>query len=275
MNENETQSQETEIDSSAGDSAGGDAAGTPDAAAEALVDLDSVEKFKFGGREWSRKDFEGAYMMQSDYTRKTQEIAKERRFYENLPFDLKEVKAHPELIEKFKQVYPKQFHPYLDYVQERKDAAAGKNGQTNPSAMDPALVEDVRAMKTYVQEQERKAIDLQVDTNCERMKTKYPDVPEGFAIAELEAILANKRKSTDNPREQLTPQDYEKAWKAVDDSLGKISKARYTKMVNEQKTANQKGKDVASGGGTPGQAPREARTIRERTELVLQDLQNA
>jgi hypothetical protein len=146
--------------------------------------------------------------------------------------------------------------------------------------MDPAVEERIRAMEARFQEQEQKAqmqerqaADSDVDANCARMAKKFPDVPEHFAITVLEQILAQKRQ--DDPKAKLTPEDWDKAWKSVDDKLGEVSKARYSKLVNGQKTANQKGRDVASGGGIPGQAPRAPKTIKEATDQVLQDLQNA
>jgi hypothetical protein len=97
---------------------------TPEAAPE-LVDLDTMDKFKFGGREWTPKELEAAYMRQQDYSRKTQEIAQERKYYDNLPYDLDMVKNNPALVNQFKQVYPAKFHSWID------SCRTGKTGSTS------------------------------------------------------------------------------------------------------------------------------------------------
>src|SRR3954464_16064772 len=81
-----------------------------------MVDLESLEKFRYAGREMTPKELQQAVMLQSDYTRKTQQLAEERKYYDNLSADLSAVAQNPQLAAKFKEVYPEKFHDYLAYV---------------------------------------------------------------------------------------------------------------------------------------------------------------
>jgi GTP-dependent phosphoenolpyruvate carboxykinase len=60
-----------------------------------LTDLDSVDRFRFAGREWTRDELQKSILMQNDYTRKTQEISETRKYYEHLQSDLPKVLRDP------------------------------------------------------------------------------------------------------------------------------------------------------------------------------------
>lgn len=267
MFEPDEQPQELESQDSGDLAPDSPASGDPSPAEQQIVDLDSVEKFKYAGREWTPKEFQGSYMMQADYTRKTQEIAQERKFYDNLDADLERVKSNPDLAEEFKKVYPEKFHRFLGYVESTQPQE--QRTQPQQGGLSPEVDKRIKQIESKFQEQEAKATDAQVDAMCTRMAKKYPDVREDFAISELQRILADKRKS--EPGYQLTPVDWEKAWKSIEDWIGEKSKTRYSALVKGQQAANQRGKDVASGGGIPGQAPKAPRTIKEASELARQD----
>ena len=243
------------------DPAASGAEGSAQPTAQEIIDLDKAEKFKFGGREWTPKEFQGAYMMQSDYTRKTQAIAEERKFYDNLSSDLSAVKSNPQLVEEFKRVYPEKFHAYLEHVTPTQP----KPQQTGAN---PELEQRLNRVEQYYQEQTQKAIDAEVTSKCDALNKKYPDVApaEDFALSKLQGILADKRKN--DPKAKLTEEDWDTAWKATDQIVASIAKGKLSKKVTEQTKANDKGKDVAAGGGTPGMAPRVGKSIKEQTRLL-------
>jgi len=263
----ETNTQGTEPESS--DASPGASTEQADAQAQSLVDLDSVEKFRFEGKEWTPADFRKSYMMQADYTRKTQAISEERKYFDNLQDDLERVKANPALLSQFRSVYPEKFHKFLGYVTQAQAAqAAGQNQGSGAqgSSTDPALLSRIEAMEKVSRDRESAAIDAELEAKFKGLSDKYKLADEDAVIARAEALLARGEKLTDSVWDRL--------WKADQERHEQRYKAHYSKQVSQQTSANRKGKDAASGGGIPGQAPKLPRTIKEASAHVLAELEN-
>jgi hypothetical protein len=231
-----------------------------------ISDLESMQKFRFGGKEWTPKEFQGAYMMQADYTRKTQALAEERKYYDNLSADLGAVKQNPSLAAKFKEIYPSKFHGYLDYVSSQQEAQPG-NPQNKYANLDPSVIAEFNEVKAYMTSQKVAAINAELDARFKGLSEKYPYADEEAAIARAQAAQAKGI--------QLNDKTWDAIWKAVNDKNVEIFKKYGSAQVNKQKSANQKGKDAASGGGIPGQAPRQPKTIKEATKYALEEMQNS
>ena len=93
-----------------------------------IYDLEKLSKFKYQGQELTPKDLEAMILRQKDYTQKTQALSKEResfqseqKFYENLYYDLNNVKNNPQLANEFIKIYPEKFHEYLKQVLGQTD----------------------------------------------------------------------------------------------------------------------------------------------------------
>lgn len=240
-----------------------------------FVDLDKVERFRFAGREWTPKDFQGAYMMQSDYTRKTQALAEERKFYDNLASDLENVKRNPALATEFKRVYPQKFHAYLNYVSNTQPQA-NQTEKSQAQGSDPEFVSRFNQMETWFKTQTQQAADAEVDAMCSKFSQKYPTVKgsyEALALGILQSKLDSLKQS--NPQAKLSEKDWESAYKSVHDENQKLAKQLYSEQVKQQTRVNAKAKDVASGGGIPGAAPKLPRTIKEASDLALRELENS
>lgn len=227
-----------------------------------ITDLETLDKFTYGGREWTPKDLQGALMMHHDYTRKTQELAEERKYYDNLQSDLDRVKQYPELAEQFKSIYPEKYHKYLGYVYQETPKA---NANTNYSAMDPAVKAQLDKFEGVYKELEQKkieAIDAELDQKFKGLQTKYPYANEKTAITIAQALVDKKVPITDKVWDNI--------WKSVHDETKAIAKAQQAEETKQQKNANSRGRDIASGGGTPGQAPKLPRTVKEAAVLAMQ-----
>ena len=242
-----------------------DAAPSPESAPQApqIADLDSMKKFRFEGKEWTPKDFKGSFMMQADYTRKTQALAEERKYYDNLDADLKAVKGNPALAAEFKKIYPSKFHSYLDYVSA---ATPAQDPNKKYAELDPNVAAEFNEVKSYMKTQQVAAINAELDARFKVLSEKYPYADEEAAIARAQAAHAKGIP--------LNDQNWDSIWKAVNDKNVELFKKYGSAAVNKQKNANLKGKDAASGGGIPGQAPKQPRTIKEAGRLALQEIQN-
>ena len=104
--------------------AGGQNQGQAPQRAPQVVDISTLEKFKFGDEELTPETLRKQRMMHQDYTNKTKAVAQERKFYENVGFDLDKVKKNPALADEFKKIYPKAFHRFLDFVLGGGEVAA-------------------------------------------------------------------------------------------------------------------------------------------------------
>lgn len=241
---------------------------------EDIVDLGKLPKFKWNGKVMTAKELQAQAMMQSDYTKKTQEISQTKKYYENLYYDLQNVNKNPALAAEFKRIYPKQFHSYLDQILQEE-------AQTKPTTETPQRekVEESKAqpvdprldeMYNFYKEQRLQSAQEKVDALFDRLTTKYPDADEAKIISRVQTLIDLNRK---NPHEYQRPDDaaIEKLFKQEHEGFEKKLKERTSAMLDEQRKANIRGRGPSAGGATAGVAPKQARTIKEATELALQD----
>lgn len=249
---------------------------TQEAGAEnSLTDLSSIGKFRFEGKDWTVDDLKKSMLMHSDYTKKTQALSEERKFVDNLHIDLNNVRQNPELLAAFKQIYPPKYHVLVEGIETNKQAAP--QPQTGQPSVSPDLERRLAQIETAYRNQELSVREAQVaaaeasiDSVFGKMTKKYPLASEEVVIARAQALLDKGAKLSDdkgNPNEDL----WDKIWKSVQEASAKHYEGHYKKLVNEQKQASVKGKDVASGGGLPGQAPKKM-SLKEASEHAIATL---
>lgn len=238
-----------------------------------ITDLDSLEKFKFRGKEYTPKDFfndvDVGGLRMSDYTKKMQEISKDREYHDNLKYDLSNVKAGKATADQFKSVYPEKFHHLLDYLTQAQPSPSNPTpgNKPAPGGLDPQFMSEFQEMKRDMHERRVSAIDAEIDATFRTLSAKYPMADEESVIARGQALLDQGQK--------LTQTVWDTLFKSVHDRYQKLADQHYSQKVNQQKNANSKSKDVASGGGTPGSAPKVPRTIKEATQFALQEMENS
>lgn len=236
----------------------------PQATPESVLDLDSAQKWKFAGKEWTAQEWKNAHLMHSDYTQKTQALAEERRayedgvkrYYDNLNADLSRVASNPALVEEFKMVYPEKFHSFLDNVIKKEAAQANPNATGVP----PEFMKRFETLESRIEQQHINATQAELDAKFEVLQKKYPMAIERMVLADAQGML--------DKGQALTDKDWENLWKKAHDEIDGNYKKHYGAKVKEQQSANQKGKDVAAGGGIPGRAPVQAKSIREMGNLL-------
>lgn len=225
-----------------------------------VLDLDSVDKFKFNGREWTPKDLKSAYMMQSDYSRKMQEISQDRKYTDNLSQDVSAVIANPALVEEFKKIYPQKYHSVLDKILEK---ASPKQGLERPGSPDPVFVNRLDRLEKQIFEREVMAAEAEIDSKFKGFNEKYPYADEQVVIAQAQAILDKGEQINDKAFDTLFKQSHEKNQTRLEQI--------YSKKVGEQKKANSIAKDMGSGGGTLGKAPTKFKSIQEATSALARE----
>lgn len=247
---------------------------------ESLTELDKLDKFKWKGKVYTGKELEAMAMMESDYTKKTQSLASQEKFYKNLPYDLLAIKDRPELAEAFRNIYPREFHSYLKTVingqqvqsiDNPNQVSRETNGNGNQGPSSSSIVNDSRLDELYEDYKSTKFREAETKTNAlfDQLIKQYPDADEGKILARVQAQL--ERAKLDSNVNKPTEKDIEKMFKDEHSSFEKKLKERASKLLEEQRRANTRGATPLAGGGIPGKAPVQPRTIREATRLMQSD----
>ncbi len=231
-----------------------------------IMELEKLEKFKFEGREWTPKDLKSAYMMQQDYSRKTAEIAQERKFSENLEADLESVRKNPALAQQFKELYPPGYHKHLKFVLPETPAKAESQSVELPAEV-RAQLKELTDFKTNF---ETKALETEIDSAFSKLTDKYPMADERVVTASANLAI-QQGIALRNAEGKVNVEELEKIFKAEHERTQKAFETHYKKQFEQQKAASAKSRDVAGGGGVPGQAP-EKLSFEQATEKAIKEM---
>lgn len=245
--------------------------------AQQIAELETLERFKFNGKEMTAKELNSMIMANADYTRKTQAMAKEReqfRFASALKDDLPMLKANPGLAAKFKEIYPKEYHYVLDVlgINPQQEASAQSSGKVLPPEYQE-LSQRLERIEGQTRDKQVQAISAELDNIFDSLGKKYPFAREKEVLSAAEALLTEMSKEQGDDA-QLKPAHFEKLFKQSNDEIKSMADKHYSSQVSKQKQANARGRDVGPGGGMPGQAPARPKNIKEATALAMQEISN-
>lgn len=250
-------------------------------AAPSITELDKLEKFKFEGREWTPSDLKKSVLMHQDYTRKTQEFAQERKYYDNLSADLKQVRVNPALAAEFKRLYPEKFHGYLEHVlgqagntSAQPDQGSTASSQSKYAQLDPEVVARFERVEANVFNKEVAAIEKELEAQDTEFSSKFPMADVDSCYAKAQSLLDRNKDLPKDQHVELSKEIWERIYKADHEKNQKRYEAVYKDNINKQKQAGLKGKDAGAGGGMPGGSPRTYKSIKEATSAALADLDN-
>lgn len=235
-------------------------------------DLDSFSgPIKYQGKEWSKEDLQKQFLMQSDYTRKTQALAREReeiqKYESNLRYDLESVKQNPALVEQFKKIYPEKYHSLVDLVVSNQ---AKQEQQSNNPNIDPAFLDRFNKSEAMLQQVLGEQREAKVNAHLAEIDVQMSTLAKKYPLADQETILT-RAMSYNEKGQALTPELWDQIGKQVQTQYEKLFESHYKQKVEQQKQASAKAKDVSSGGGTPSVAPKRE-TMKEATERAIREL---
>lgn len=232
-----------------------------------LVDLAKYNRVKIGDQELTREQLQRERMFQSDYTKKTQEMAQERKYNSNLQADLLAVAKNPALASEFRRVYPAKYHGYLSVIQQQNGAANQSQSNVNPQQIE-MLAQKLEAIEAERMEERVSQKSVEIDSAFSKYQSKFPlSTPNGdetYVLTRAQALIESGAK--------LDTRAWEKIFKDAHSHFESAYKGYYKTTNNNQKAAHVRGKDMAAGGGIAGAAPRAPRTLKEATKNALQDL---
>lgn len=244
-----------------------------------LTELEKLERFLYDGKEWTPKELRSAVMRQQDYTKKTQELAreresfdKEREYREKLEIDLEAVRENPALAAEFRRVYPESYHKYLRFVEPRSTSPATQDTTMNATQQSQAMqlpkevmdkLKTVDELQNYVREQESRTVETKLEVLSERLSKKYDLADEVSVLATAQALH--------NAGTRLDDEKWEEIWKAHHDRAETAFNRRQKSIIENQQSASKAGVDVGSGGGVPGQGPKGPTNFKEAREAMIKD----
>lgn len=237
-----------------------------------VLELDKLERFKYDGREWTPAELKSSIMRQDDYTRKTQEFAADRKYYDNLAADLKFVRENPAHAEDFRKLYPEKFHSYLEFAGSNQAAAQAQptqqvQAQPSQAQLPQEFLSEFNELRSAWKQQETEKELARIENVMGALAKKYEYADEQSVLATAQAAHAQAvqqfgkgTKLTDQQWEQIYQRDHER-------QLARYE-GFYKTKISQQTEANKKARDAGAGGGTPGQAPVK-RSFREAAEAAL------
>jgi hypothetical protein len=233
--------------------------------AVAIAELDKMDKFKLDGQEWTLKDLKAAILRQKDYTQKTQTLAEERKafledkkFSENLAWDLMKVRENPALVQAFIQTYPQRYHSHVEeFLKNTQEKSPQPNVQSQGAQpqVDVQLLSRLHRLEETHRTQEIQQNEKIIETTMNELNAKYPDAANFKEMVLGRAFEAHSQGKQADANFQLTKENWEEIYKQVDQEVGSLLKAKYGSLVKKQTEANAKSRDAGAGGGTVGRAP--------------------
>lgn len=239
---------------------------------QSAIELDKIEKFKYKGKEYTPAELDKYQGLQSEFTKKSQAYAEERKFAENAPHDLQKVKANPALAEQFKQIYPKHYHAYVDLIKAQE---AKKEEQTNKPSMDPKFLEEFNGIKSELQQWKEAQYNSQVEASQQKLIALETELTTKYPKADVELVYARMQSLIDSGKidsKEITNETWDKVYKDVHDKFDKLTKVGQKDTFNKVKAANLKGSSVGRGGSPPSAAPKKVKSISEATDMWVEDL---
>lgn len=244
--------------------------------AEAVADLSKFTKVKLGDKEFTPDELSKGYMMQSDYTRKTQELAKERKYYDNLQVDLRAVAKDPSLAGEFKKVYPEKFHQYLEFLGGKAQAPQQKStqGQLDPEVQERLNRYDevIGQFQQKIQEDNLKAMDAKLQGIESELNQKYPhaDPIYAYTLAQEARSKWERENGQKFTPDQINKEWMEAFWKQSNDHQVKLFNKYQQDKAAQAKKNNQQASDIGRGGATPGGAPKKIK-LNDVADYILNE----
>jgi len=250
-----------------------------------ILDLGKLGKFKFEGKEMTYDELRKSYLRHQDYTKKTQEIAQERKFQENLYADLQQVAKNPQLIAEFKQIYPEKFHSYLAFVQKQEQQAqqnAQSQTQQLPQSLPPEILERIERQEKMLEAINQDSSEAMSETLNNTFETLEKEVMEKYPKADMVHVLSHVQSYLDengvNAKSLLKNREglknlFNDVAKSSHEMMTKKFESWQKQQLEEARKVNKKAGDIGRGGATPT-GPAQKMRLKDVADHIIADLNN-
>lgn len=241
------------------------------APAQDILNLDSQSQWKYQDQTFTPDSWGQIYNEHQQWSSKVKEYDEAQKFVDNFEVDLEKVLKDPNLVDRFKQVYPQRlYHGIVDRLLSNPRQGPAQTNTAQPSLPKEFLNEfnQVKGALQQFAQQNRQAQEAaasaHLDATLPKLLTKYPMASEIEVLTKAEALLAQKQKVTDAVFERLARESHEVQSKRADQY--------YSTKLKAQMEKGAKGRDTGPGGGAPGTAPVKPRTFDEAREAMLKSV---
>lgn len=249
------------------------------AQAQAIADLSKFKEIMLDGQKLTLDQLRKERLMQSDYTKKTQELAKQRqeseKYSSNVWADLEKVKQNPALAAEFKKIYPAQYHQALRFVMQQQ--AMQQTQQPQQASLPPELEEKISRYDQFIDqtmkekvEAERQALDKSLETIESNLQKKYPraDAITAYTLADQKRLQIEQETGQKLSPKEINEQFMEPFFKASHEHQLKQFNEWNKEQAKTARNVNRQASDVGRGGGTPGSAPAKVR-LKDVADQVI------
>jgi hypothetical protein len=262
---------------------------------EDILDLSSGNrKLKVDGKVYTVDELKKMMLRHDDYTKKTQALAETRKkteadqkkaeaegkYASNFAADIERVLANPNLESDFMQIYPKKYQiAYQRIKNARTGISQGQGEQGQTFTRDPAMQDVLRTLQDWEQKMssfEEKVLQAETEKEEARLnavfstlQTKY-DLGDESANANLHDLVIARAQALDR---DPTQEDLETLYKNGYEVWNRAVKSGGSKAFKDQKEANKKASDVATGGGIATGAPVVNKTFKDARKAMTAALE--
>lgn len=226
-----------------------------------ITNLDSLSEFEFQGEKYTPSRLQEVFQGYQSLSKEADSYKRYKDYALNIDHDIENVIEGRASADKFKSIYPQEFHEKLER------ALQAKQGTQNQ------LPRDVlnRLSKVDSIEQRLEAIAIEnanakLDALIPKLMEKHPLANEDMVYAKAEAFLSQGGKLTDAVWERFAKESH--------DSINKRAEAFYKKQLKAQTDKGEAGKDAGPGGTPPGKAPVKPRTFQEAQDAMIAELKS-
>lgn len=235
-----------------------------------LLDLDKHERFLFNKKEMTRQELADSVLRHGDYTKKVQEVSEARKYADNFETDLARVIEKPELLEKMKSIYPPGYVAIAEKVLQRMtpaEKAELAEAESEPEGdaaakLPPELLKRIEKVEGFVSSYEERQALQKVEAIKTDINKWFDEFGKKYDLADPDAIL-NQAFALNEQGKPINREVMEGLFKRAHERMDGTFAKRYSQRVEEQKKASRAAKDVGSGGGTPGSAPKKYKNLRD------------
>lgn len=232
-------------------------------------DLDSLERFRFQGRELSKDDLQklltGGQESASESTN--------AKFDQNFRFDLDTVLADPSKLALFRQIYPPEYVAIAEkaMAQQRAQASPVQQQNSGKPSEDPRIsrLEKIADQWENAQREQRvESLKGTLDKTFDSLSKKYPEADQEVINSRLFAMRQSGTQLQDQ-NGKLRNDIIEDLFKRDHAAREKRYEDKYRQKVEDQKRVNSNARDVGKGGSASSPAPGKAKNIKEATAAAL------
>lgn len=236
---------------------------------EQVLDLDGVSKFTVSGQEYTPEQLSKIFNEHKRFSEDQSSYSKNKIYYDNLQIDLRNVKADPSLVDRFKEQYPKEFHKYLDVIieEKRQEQAAAPQAAGLPKEFLNEFGQLKSQLSSVMQENHQAKVEAslaKIDTLLKPLMDKFDMALEDQVLARAETVLNAGGKVSDKMWERFARESHETNEKRWND--------RQAAKMKIQTDKGQRARDTAQGGHSPGHAPVQPRTFAEAEAEMMKSM---